>query len=133
MLGLETFRDRLPTSPHDLSQYAFEQTGPASWSARPDADALSAWALEAHDDPFCARTTDLLVEISPDDVPHVTLAPEEIAQRVNHREAFVVASIDGQSTCAMLVDVVDLPSGEVLAILCNLCARGLVDLERAAR
>jgi hypothetical protein len=61
------------------------------------------------------------------------MAPEEIAQRVNHREAFVVASIDGQSNCAMLVDVVDLPSGEVLAILCNLCARGLVSLDRSER
>jgi hypothetical protein len=133
MLGLDTFRDRLPTSPHDLSEYAVQQTGPSSWSARPDAEALSAWALEAHDDPFCARTTDLLIDIAPEDVPQVAMAPEEIAQRVNHREAFVVASIDGQSNCAMLVDVVDLPSGEVLAILCNLCARGLVSLDRSER
>jgi hypothetical protein len=128
MLGLDTFRDRLPTSPHDLSEYARDQTGPASWSAHPDADELSTWALAEHDDPYCARTTDLLSSISPLDVPYVIVRCEDAAQVVGHREAFVMASIDGRSTCEMLVDMIDLPAGDVLAILCSLCARGLVVL-----
>lgn len=128
MLGLETFRERLPTSPHDLSEYAREQTGPASWSAHPNAEALSTWALAEHDDPCFARTTDLLSRISPLDVPFVTVSCADAAQIVGHREAFVLASIDGRSTCEMLVDMIDLPPGDVLDILCSLCARGLVVL-----
>ncbi|MDB4937277.1 MAG: hypothetical protein JWP87_4249 [Labilithrix sp.] len=128
MLGLEAFRDRFATSPHDLSDYAREHTGPTSWSAHPDADALSTWALAEHDDPYCARTTDLLSSISPLDVPHITVRYQDAAQVVGHREAFVMASIDGRSTCEKLVDMIDLPPGDVLAILCSLCARGLVVL-----
>lgn len=133
MDGLDTHRDRFATSPHDLSQYAFEQTGPSSWSAHPEAEVVSAWALEAHDDPFCARTTELLADISPADIPRVAIPAADIAQLVTHREAFVVASIDGQSSAETLVDLVALPSGEVLSILCNLCARGLILLDRLER
>jgi hypothetical protein len=133
MLATNPCRDRLPTLPHDLSEYAREQTGPASWSAHPQAEELSAWLLEEHDDPVSARTMDLLVDIAPHDVPHVALPADEVAELVGHREAFVVASIDGASTVETMVDLVDLPTGEVLAILCNLCARGIVAIDRAAR
>ena len=128
MLGQDAFRDRFRTSPHDLSEYAREQTGPASWSAHPDADALSRWALAEHDDPHAARTTELLRRISPLDVPFITVRRADAEQILGHREAFVLSSIDGRSTCEMLVDTIDLPPGDVLAILCNLCARGLVVL-----
>lgn len=145
MLGLDTVRDRLPTSPHDLSEYAREQTGPSSWSAHPgrvthttralesrsEAEALSSWALAEHDDPYCARTTDLLTCIAPLDVPFLTVACADAAQVLGHREAFVMASIDGRSTCETLLDMIDLPPGEVLGILCNLCARGFVVLGNA--
>jgi len=127
------FRDRLPTLPHDLSEYAREQTGPSSWSAEHDAEALSAWALAAHDDPLCARMTELLVDISPSDVPVVAVAVRDAARVLGHREAFVLASIDGTSTVEMMLDVVDLPAGEVLAIVCDLCARGIVTLDRSQR
>lgn len=130
MLDSEAFRDRLPTSPHDLSEYARDQTGPSSWSADPRVASLSAWALEAHDDPMCARTTELLVEISPLDIPRVVVAGEQVAEVVSHREAFVIASIDGASTLETLVGSLDLPPGEVLEILCRLCARGIVALDR---
>lgn len=126
-------RDRLPTLPYDLTEYARESTGPASYSAHPQADLLSAWALDGHVDPTFARTTDLLVDISPDDVPCVVLASEELAHLVSHREAFVVASIDGQSTLDTLAYTVDLPAGEVLAIICTLCARGIIELDRSRR
>ena len=127
------FRDRMPTLPHDLSEYAIEQTGPASWSAHPHAEELSAWALESHVDPALSRTTDILVDISPTDVPHVALLPVEVARLVNHREAFVVRSIDGESTVETLVDILDLPSGAALAPICSLCARGIVALDRSQR
>lgn len=130
MLDTAAVRDRLPTSPHDLSAYARDQTGPSSWSAHPRAEALSAWALEAHDDPMCARTTNLLIDVSPLDVPRVVVRGEEVAQVVSHREAFVIASIDGASTLETMVDMLDLPPGEVLEIVCRLCARGIVALDR---
>lgn len=127
----EPFRDRLPTLPFDLTEYAREVTGPTSYSAHPQADLLAAWALDGHVDPTYARATDLLVDISPEDVPFVVLVSDEIAQLVNHREAYVVASIDGQSTLDTLAHTVDLPPGEVLAIICDLCARGIVELDRS--
>ena len=129
----ESFRDRLPTLPYDLTEYARELTGPASYSAHPEVDLLSAWALADHVDPTLARTTELLVDISPTDVPYVVLPSEEVAQLVSHREAFVVASIDGHSTLEMIPRIVDLPPGEVLEIICNLCARGLIALDRSDR
>jgi hypothetical protein len=126
-------RDRLPTLPFDLTEYARESTGPASYAAHPQADLLAAWALDGHVDPSFARATDLLVDISPEDVPFVPRGAEELTHLVNHREAFVVASIDGQSTLDALAYTVDLPAGEVLAIICDLCARGIVELDRTRR
>lgn len=126
------FRDRLPTLPHDLSEYARTETGPSSWSARHDTEALSSWALEAHDDPINAAVTELLVDLSPTDVPRVAMARGEIARLVTHREAFVVASIDGQSTLETMIEGMDRArSGEVLGVLCNLCARGIVVFDRS--
>lgn len=123
-----TFRQRMPTVPHDLSEYASEQTGPASWSAHPDAEVLAAWALEA--DPVFARTTDALVGVCPEHVPHIAVPVEQAAAMVSHREAFILASIDGASTLEMMVTTVDLPLGELLESICALCARGLVTLVR---
>jgi hypothetical protein len=127
-----SFRDRLPTLPCDLSEYARVATGPTSWSAHRDAEALSAWALEAHDDPINAVMTELLVDLSPTDIPRVAMTLEQVACVVTHREAFVVASIDGQSTLEMLIAGMDRArSGEVLGALCNLCARGIVVFDRS--
>jgi len=130
MLALDASRDPFPTSPYDLSEYPREHTGPASWYAHPDAEALSTWALAEHGEPYCAKTTDLLSCIAPLDVPFLAVACAEVAQVVGHREAFVLASIDGRSNCEMLLDLIDLPPGEILTILCNLCARGFVGLGR---
>ena len=130
--ALPPCRDRLPTLPHDLSEYARTETGPSSWSAHRDAEALSSWALEAHDDPINAAVTELLVDLSPTDVPRVVMTLEQVARIVTHREAFVVASIDGQSTLETMVEGRGRArSGEVLGVLCNLCARGIVVFERS--
>ena len=126
LVASPTFRQRMATVPHDLSEYAREQTGPSSWSAHPDAEELAAWALEA--DPIYERTTDALVGVSPEHVPRVVVAVEDAAQVVSHREAFVLASIDGASTLEMMVTTVDLPIGELLETICTLCARGIVAL-----
>jgi hypothetical protein len=132
--ALPPFRDRLPTLPYDLSEYARIETGPSSWSAHRDAEALSAWALAVHDDPINAAITELLVDLSPTDVPRVAMTLEQVARLVTHRDAFVVASIDGQSTLEMMVEGMDRArSGEVLGVLCNLCARGIVVFERSTR
>jgi hypothetical protein len=133
MLHTEAHRPRLPTLPLDLTDYAREHTGPRSWSAHPDAEALSAWALEGHDDPSCALTTELLVDLDTSDVPVVVLPPGEVARLVTHREAFVVASIDGASSLEETVDAIELPPGEVLEMVCNLCARGILALDRSRR
>ncbi len=131
--ALPSFRDRLPTLPHDLSEYARVATGPSSWSAHRDAEALSAWALEAHDDPIHSVVTDLLVDLAPTDVPRVAMTLEQVACMTTHREAFVVASIDGHSTVEMMIEGLDRArSGEVLGVLCNLCARGIVVFDRSS-
>jgi len=128
---LPAYRDRLPTLPHDLSEYARTETGPSSWSAHPHAEALSAWALEAHVDPIYAAMTDLLVDLSPTDIPRVAMTLEQVGRVVTHREAFVVASIDGHSTLEMMIQGMDRArSGEILGVLCNLCARGIVVFDR---
>lgn len=118
----------MPTVPHDLSDYASEQTGPASWSAHPDAAVLAAWALEA--DPVFARTTESLVSVCPEHVPRIAVPVEQAAAMVSHRKAFILASIDGASTLEMMATTVDLPLGELLESICALRAHGLVVLVR---
>lgn len=130
MTAATSFRDRLPTLPHDLSEYARDNTGPTSWSAHPDAEMLSAWVLEAHDEPAYTRSTALLVDLLPTDVPRVIVTGPLAVGHVSHREAYVLASIDGHSTIDTLLDLVDLQAGEVLAIVAGLCARGIVAIDR---
>lgn len=125
MLDTRTPRDRLPTLPCDLSEFARDNTGPLSWSTHPNAELLSSWALG---DPASASMTELLSEIGPDDVPRVVAAPSELSPR----EAAVVSAIDGRSTLERMVDTIDLPAGELLEIVCSLCARGLIVLDRPA-
>ncbi|MBS2011619.1 MAG: hypothetical protein JST00_01800 [Deltaproteobacteria bacterium] len=130
MTAATSFRDRLPTLPHDLSEYARDNTGPTSWSAHPDAEMLSAWVLEAHDEPAYTRSTALLADLMPTDVPRVMVTGPLAVGHVSHREAYVLASIDGHSTIDTLLDLVDLHAGEVLAIVAGLCARGIVAIDR---
>ncbi len=119
-------RDRLPTIPEDLSDYAMENTGPASWSAHPRAEQLAAWALESHDEPAYTRRTALLVDLLPTDVPRLLSRCPRAAATLSHRETFVLASIDGRSTIEQLLETIDVHAGEVLAILCTLWERGMI-------
>lgn len=130
---LPPIRDRLPTIPHDLCEYALAQTGPSSWSAHRDSVHVPAWSPDVHDDPLRAMTTGLLVDVWPTDVPSAATTPDEAARVIDHREAFVFSLIDGKSSLGSMLDGVDLPSAELLAIVCDLCARGLVTLDRSQR
>ncbi len=120
-------RHRCPTSPYDLSEYARLHTGPASWSAREDED-LQPPEVEPIDD----EISDLLCELWQSDVPRIATTSHQLAT-VDHREAFVLSLIDGESNVETLLEIADLPQGDVLGILCDLCDRGVVTLDRSKR
>jgi len=125
--SIYTLRERAPTVPYDLTEYARSETGPASWSAAND-ETFSAWVHDHDDDGLCARTTRLLVSIAPTDVPRVAGNPELLVARLSLREAFVLASIDGESTLETLLPMLDMPPGEALTIVCELCAAGVISI-----
>jgi len=62
-----------------------------------------------------------------------TGSAREHAARVDHREAFVLSLLDGESSLEELAAAADLPGAEVLAIIRELCARGIVSLDRTQR
>ena len=66
-------RDRLPTIPHDLSEYARTETGPSP--------------QDAYDDPLRAMTVGALVDVRPTDVPCLTNAAWEYLAQADAREA----------------------------------------------
>lgn len=117
-------RDRLPTIPFDLREYARIQTGPASWSAHSDAP--------LHDDPLRNLTTGELLDVSPSDVPCLAAARlEDFARPVDDREALILSLVDGEVTVGNILEMVGSPASEALTILCDLCARGVVMLYRS--
>lgn len=122
-------RDRAPTVPFDLTEYARLETGPLSWTAANDDSTFSAWVKDSDQDGLCARTTQLLVTIAPTDIPRVASTPPHLLVRLTLREAFVVASIDGESTLETILDLLDMPAGEALTIVCELCAAGVIALQ----
>jgi hypothetical protein len=93
------------------------------------ADAFTAWSLAGHVDPAPIRAIGLLAAIGPADVPRLVATTAELAG-LRGREAEVARAVDGRATVEALLDALDAPTGEVLAALCDLCARGLVDLDR---
>jgi hypothetical protein len=141
-------RDRLPTLPHDLREYAWIHTGPPSVAAeraerasRTPAAPVARHreshvrelepAVEDAIDAMDSIETGLLVDLWHSDVPRV--ASGGTTSCTDHREAFVLSLLDGASTVGSLLEIADLPVAEVLAILCDLCARGVVTLDRSRR
>ena len=122
-------RDRLPTLPEDLSEYAWIHTGPPSWSDDPpsghDVVADTASEPNALDD----MTAGLLIDLWHSDVPNVTY----LEAVVNEQEARLLSFIDGRATIGTLLEVSGLPLPDVLGILCELCSRGVVTLDRSQR
>jgi hypothetical protein len=132
MSSLPPPRPELPTLPYDLSEYARIHTGPSSWSANSD-DA------EWRDDAGLAEIAlanavgGPLLDVRTTDVPRVTLSPEECAVgSLDHREGFILSLLDGASDVETLLDIAGMPAAEALAVLCDLCARGIVTLEARA-
>ena len=130
-------RDRLPTLPEDLTEYAWIHTGPPSWSedrpshdedgiqeARTDAETAS--EQSALDD----ITAGLLVDLWHSDVPTLAASVETV---VDEREARLLSFVDGQATIGTLLEVAGLPTPDVLGIMCELCARGVITLDRSQR
>jgi len=118
--SFESFVPERITVPYDLSDYARAQTGPSSWAARSDAP--------------LGEQTDAILGIWPSDVPCLApVANDDVPVLVDDREALVLSSIDGQADVGTIMALVDLPGAEALDVLCALCARGLLTLDRAGR
>jgi hypothetical protein len=122
-------RDRLPTLPEDLSEYAWLHTGPPSWTEdHPERDELADSFGEQG--PLDEMTAGLLVDLWHSDVPHVMSA---ITTVVDEHEARILSLMDGQTTIGALLETSGLPLPDLLGNLCELCARGVVKLDRSRR
>lgn len=126
-------RDRLPTLPEDLSEYAWIHTGPPSWSEDHLSDhdedvvhAETASEQSALDD----ITAGLLVDLWHSDVPNLVTSVEMV---VDEREARILSLVDGRATIGTLLEMSGLPTPDVLGIMCELCARGVITLDRSQR
>ncbi len=128
-------RDRLPTIPEDLSEYAWIHTGPPSWSDdRPserdvELDTVHA-QMSREQSALDAMTAGLLVDLWHSDVPSVVAAVETV---VDEREARILSLVDGRATVGMLLEMSGLALSEMLGVLCELCARGVIALDRSQR
>jgi hypothetical protein len=98
----------MPTVPADLSEYAWKETGPTSWSAR--------------DVPP--------VMLAPTDVLRISTSRDRLLPRLTLCEAAIVATIDGESTLETIVNGLDMPEADALTIVCELCAAGVLVVVR---
>ncbi|MBX3213662.1 MAG: hypothetical protein KF850_16610 [Labilithrix sp.] len=120
-------RDRLPTLPEDLSEYAWIHTGPPSWSDG-DGGAIAAAqpASSARGDVAGAP----LVDFWHCDVPKVVAYVESVADPC---EARVLELLDGRATIGVLLETSGLALPDLLGPLGELYARGVVALDRSQR
>jgi hypothetical protein len=117
-------RDRLPTLPQDLSEYARLACGPRSWTAEPDVGELP-------DEPFDNIESGPLLGVRPSDVPRLAASVDDDVSKLEHREKFILSLLDGCANVERVLDLAGLPFAEALAILCDLCARGIVTIDGA--
>jgi hypothetical protein len=120
--ALPPMRDRLPTLPQDLSEYARLACGPRSWTAEPEFGELSA-------DPFDDIEAGPLLGVRPSDIPRLAASIDDFATKFEHREKFILDLLDGDANVEQILDIAGLPFAEALAILCDLCARGIVKMD----
>lgn len=99
-------RDKLPTLPFELEEYARS-------SSLPDAD-----------DDLVFTAGPALVELT-GRVPRV-VATAELIGRLTPGEALLMSLVDGLSPVSMLVQIAGPDPDEALVVLCDLYARGLV-------
>ncbi len=102
-------RDRVPTLPFDLAEYA-------QWSCLPD---------EEDDLVFTAGPA--LHEIA-DHVPHI-VADAAGREQLSTCEAMVLSLVDGVSPVSLLVQVTGTDAHEAFVVMCDLYARGLVGFD----
>jgi hypothetical protein len=120
-------RDRMPTLPEDLSEYAWIHTGPPSWfDACPSADDSELDLQDATGEP--SAVSGRLVDLWHSDVPKVVSAVDAV---VNEHEARILSMVDGRATIGTLLETSGLPLPDLLAALCELCARGVLTLDRS--
>ncbi len=157
--ALPPARDRLPTLPEDLSEFAWLNTGPESWSAAgmladdevyeevDDSDVVVELSVtDLQDIADCIEPDDLdrhieggidditaglLIDLWHSDVP--MLIADRTAIIEEEREAHVISLMDGTITVGALLEMSGLPVTDVLGVLCELCARGVVTLDRSHR
>jgi len=127
-------RDRLPTIPEDLSEYAWIHTGPPSWS---DGLAVAVAVEQDACDDATASTLDdvsaeLLVDLWHSDVPNV-VAYAYVETVVDANEARILSLLDGYATIGTLLETSGLAFPDVLRALGELCARGVITLDRSQR
>jgi len=132
--GLPPYRDKLPTLPCDLTAFAWEQTGPDSWTADRFDDELSAidseWFEFSIDEETCVAGP--LIGVSGSAVPRAALPASQFAfLELDYRQGLILSLLDGCGSVDELLGTSGLPESETLAILCDLCARNIVTLEQA--
>ncbi len=117
-------RDRLPTIPVDLSEYAWIHTGPQSWS-----NGLA--VAEPVEQGACGdASAELLVDLWHSDVPNVVAYVETV---VDANEARILSLVDGHATIGTLLETSGLALPDILGALGELCARGVITLDRSQR
>lgn len=109
-------REKYPTLPYDLSEYARLHTGPGSWTDETidQASIVSGPML---------RWSDVL---------RITITAEEFREHaLDRREALILSVVDGARTVESVCEVAGLPEDEALALLCDLRERGVLAVEAA--
>lgn len=99
-------RDRMPTLPFELEEYA-------RWSCLPD-----------EEDDLVFTAGPLLGEIT-SRVPHVVPAAAS-GERLSACEAVLLSLVDGVTPVHLLVQLTDAEPEDALVVMCDLYARGLV-------
>ena len=145
--GERATRDRMPTIPCDLSEYARLHTGPDEelgdffdeglFLAGISPDEVTPAPLGSYEPAmfFQARTvdeltTDLLIDLWRTDVPRITT---ESATLVDDVEIWMLSMIDGRSSVGRLIERSGMGADDFLDRLCDLSARGVVTLDRSKR
>ncbi|MBX3204746.1 MAG: hypothetical protein KF764_06740 [Labilithrix sp.] len=138
-------RDRLPTLPMDLSEFAWIHTGPPSWSdgagdetaacpSELDSPGVGLASSSAHDvvatEPHDGVDVEALVDLWHSDVPSVVADAESV---FDPSEARILELVDGRASVGTLLETSGLLLPDLLGSLGELCARGVLALDRSRR
>ncbi|MDB4946136.1 MAG: hypothetical protein JWP97_5670 [Labilithrix sp.] len=114
-------RDRMPTIPCDLSEYARATACLAAPDETPEPP------------PARSSSSTMFVEVWPTDVLRATGRVIEHAAHLDRTQAIILSLLDGETDVASILGSVDLPDAEVMAVLEGLCARGIARIDQAER